>query len=433
VFVCVLAPTVLVALQIDANPKFSPVDESAHYDYVNRVAEGEIPRQGERLTTDTLREIACKGNAFNVAKIPPCSTAVLRPDDFPGLGYQYEALHPPTYHAITVPVRWVVQHVFGVNDRLNATRAVGIAWLVAGLLLFWAAGRIMEIEPVRLGIVLLLVVASPSVIFFYATVSTDVTALAAGGFVALAAALAYRREAGAPWVLFAAGAFAAACKVTNMFAVVTVAAVFMVAAIAGRAQREVWTTTLRRWTRDGGAVLIGGVAVSVLWVIIHNSIALVSLTEEPALGGLRGGSQALGPVLKVATTFLQPLTEEVAVGLVSAATLDQDVQRPLHAALSFLLIGGALAGLFVTPRGWQHVVGLISVPALYLGGVVLGLGFMLGFGTNAGGGLSGRYALSLAPLMLLAIAASLRGKWTVVAVGLLAAASFAVTLAALAT
>ena len=29
------------------------------------------------------------------------------------------------------------------------------------------------------------------------------------------------------------------------------------------------------------------------------------------------------------------------------------------------------------------MVGLISVPALYVGGVVLGLGFMLGFGTDA--------------------------------------------------
>lgn len=428
-----VAPTVLIALQIDDNPKFSPVDESAHYDYVNRVAEGEVPRQGERLTDETLREIACKGNAFAAVTAPPCSTEVLRPDEFPGRGYQYEALHPPTYHALTVPVRWVVQNVFGVSDRLNATRAVGIAWLLAGLLLFWAAGRVMGIEPVRRGAVLLLVVAAPSVIFFHATVSTDVTAITAGGVVALAAAVAYQREAGAPWLLLAAGAFAAACKVTNMFAVVTISAAFAVAAIVSRSSGEAWTTTARRWMRDGGALLVGGVAVAVLWVIVHRSIALVSLTEEPALEGLRGGSQSLGPVLRVATTFLQPLTEEVAVGLVSAATLQQDVQQPFYAALGFLLIAGGLAGLFVSPRRWPHVVGLISVPALYLGGVVLGLGFMVGFGTDAGEGVSGRYAMSVAPVMLLCLAEALRGTWTVVSVGVLAVASFLVTLVVIAT
>jgi hypothetical protein len=432
-FVCVLAPSVLVALQIDAHPKFSPVDESAHYDYVNRVAEGEIPRQGERLMQSTLREIACKGNAFVVAETPPCTARVLRPDQFPGRGYQYEALHAPTYHTITVPLRWVAQHVLGIDDRLDATRAVGIVWLVAGLLLAWAAGRLVEIDPLRLGAVLLLLVAAPSVIYFYATVSTDVTAVTAGGVVALAAALAYRRERGAPILLLAAGGFAAACKVTNMFVVVSVSAAFGVAAIAARADAESFGVTLRRWMRDGGRLLLGGVATAVAWVIIHRTIAIVSLSEEPALEGLRGGTQSLGPVLRVATSFLQPLNEEVAVGLVSATTLDQNVQRPLHATLAFLLIAGGLAGLFVSPRGWQHVIGLIAVPALYIGGVVLGLGFMLGFGTDAGGGLSGRYGMSLAPLMLLALAATLRGKWSVGAVAALAVTSFAVTLAVMAT
>jgi hypothetical protein len=148
---------------------------------------------------------------------------------------------------------------------------------------------------------------------------------------------------------------------------------------------------------------------------------------------MRGGSQSVGPVLRVATAFLQPLTDEVAVGLVSAATLNQDVQQPLHAMLGFLLIGGGLAGMFVSPRRWQHVLGLISVPALYVGGVVLGLGFMVGFGTNAGAGVSGRYGLSVAGLLLLGLAASLRGKWTVGAVGVFAVASFVVTLAVMAT
>jgi hypothetical protein len=425
--VCVVAPAVLVGLQIDANPKFSPVDESAHYDYVNRVADGEIPRQGERLRMDTLREIACKGNAFNVNKLPPCSARTLRYEQFPGLAYQYESLHPPTYHAITVALRWPVQHVLGVGDRLTATRAVGIIWLIVGMLIAWAAGRVMGIAPVPLGAALLLLATAPSVIFFYGTVSTDVTAVTTGGALALAAAIAYRRPGGATYLLLAAGIFAAACKVTNMFTVVILSAAFAVAAIVSRGDHEAWTGTVRRWWRDGGVLLAGGVVTSVAWLIIHRSISLISLRDEPALGGLRGGSQALGPVLDVATTFLRPITDETAVGLVSGATLGQPVQRPFTVGIAFLLIAGGLAGLFVNQRRWQHVVGLISVPALYFGGVVLGLGFMLGFGTDAGGGISGRYGMSVAPLLFVALAASLRGRWAVGAVAIFSVASLMVT------
>ena len=320
-----------------------------------------------------------------------------------------------------------MQHVVGVDGRFDATRAAGIVWLVAGLLLLWAAGRVMGIEPLSLGVVLLLLVTAPSVIFFHATVTTDATAIAAAGAVALAAAVAYRRgERGAPWLLLAAGAFAAACKVTNMFAVVTVAAAFGVAAIAGRASAQP-SGALRRWLRTGGALLAGGVVTSFAWLLIHNSIALVSLSEEPTLENLRHGSKPFGDVLRVATTFLQPVTQELSVSLVSAPTLGQDAQLPLQTALAFLLIGGGLAGLFVSPRRWPHVLGLLSVPALYVGGVILGLGFMWGFDTNAGEGVSGRYGMSLAPLMLLALAASLRGRWALGAVSFIAVASFVVT------
>jgi hypothetical protein len=317
--------------------------------------------------------------------------------------------------------------VVGVDDRLDATRAVGIVWLVAGLLLLWSAGRVMGIDPLNLGVVLLLLVTAPNVIFFHATVTTDATAVPAAGVVALTAAVAYRRERGAPWLLAAAAVFVAACKVTNMFAVVIVSAAFGVAAIAGRAGAEPWTATLRRWMRDGGALLAGGVVTSIAWLLIHNAIARVSLSEEPALEFLRHGSKSFGAVLSVGATFLHPVTDELAVNLVSGPTLNQEVQRPLYAALAFLLIGGGLSGMFVSPRRWPHVLGLISVPALYLGGVILGIGFIIGFDTNAGSGISGRYGMSVAPLLLLALAASLRGRWAVGAVGFIALASFVVT------
>jgi hypothetical protein len=430
-FVCVLAPASLVGLQIDRNPRFSPVDEAAHLDYVNRVADGEIPRQGQRLQESTLREIACRGNALEVMKVPPCTSRRLRPDQFGG-AFQHEAQQPPTYYALTVPGRWVAEHVLGIESRLVATRVVGVVWLVAGLLLLWAAGRVMDVDPLALSAALLLLVAAPRVVFFTSTVSNDATAVPAAGVVALSAALAYGRDA--PFVriaLFAAGFFAAACKATNLLPVVAVSALFGVAAIYGRAPAQRWSAVLRRWLRDGGALLLGGVIAAGAWVLVHRTLALIDLKDEPTFRDLRSNPHGLDEVLRQAATFFQPLTDDLAVAVVSSATLGQDVQQPLHATLSFLLMGSALAGLFVVPRRWPHVLGLISVPLLYAGGAAFGLAVVRTYGTNPG--LSGRYALSLAPLLIIALAASLQGTWPVRAVAVFAVVSFVTTFAVMLT
>ena len=53
-------------------------------------------------------------------------------------------------------------HVFGFTD-LNGTRSIGLAWLVAGLLCLWVAGRVLGLAPAWIGAALLLVSTSPVV------------------------------------------------------------------------------------------------------------------------------------------------------------------------------------------------------------------------------------------------------------------------------
>jgi hypothetical protein len=422
-FVCVVAPVVLVTMQIDANPKFSPIDEAAHFDYVERVANGDVPRQGQRLTETTLRELACRGSVLESLRAPPCDTPVLRYDQFSAT-YQYEAQQPPTYYVITVPLRWVAENVLGIDSRLDATRATGIVWLIVGLMLLWAAGRVMAIGPLPLGAVLLLAVVAPVVLYGTATVSNDVTAIPAAGLVALVAALAYRRDGPRmPLWLFLAGFVAAACKTSNMFAVVAVAALFGVAWLSGRDTR---------WLRNGAALLAGGVLAALLWSLIHRSRALIDLQDEPTFEVLRGTPRTLGLVIRQAVELFRPLTG-LSGGFVrlSPDTLDQNVQAPFYAVLTYLLLGGALAGLFVTVRRWSHVLGLIGFASLYVGGVVFGVGLMITYDIDPG--LSGRYALSLGPLLLLVVAAALSGRWAQRAVAIYAAAFFVTTFTVMVT
>jgi hypothetical protein len=100
---------------------------------------------------------------------------------------------------------------------------------------------------------------------------------------------------------------------------------------------------------------------------------------------------------------------------VSPGTLDQNVQKPFYVVLAFLLVAGALAGLFTTPRRWNHWLGLLAIPLVYAGGVVFGVSIILSY--EADPGLSGRYGLSIAPLLILVLGASLVGRWAVRAVG----------------
>jgi hypothetical protein len=415
--VCVLAPAVLVAMQINTHPAFSPIDEAVHFDYVERVASGELPRQGQLLLPSTLREYACRGLALG-PELPPCGSQTLEHRQFPQGGFQYEAQQPPFYYALTVPLRWVAQHVLGVGDEVDATRATNIAWLIAGLLLLWAAGRIMAIDPLALGAGLLLLAAAPTVVYGAGTVSNDATAIPAAGLVALVAALVHRSQGPrAPIALLGAGAVAAGGKATNLLAVVAVSALFAVAAIANHASAERWTTTVRRWSRTGGALLLGGALSAGAWALVHRSLSLIDLRDEPSFSVLRGTPRTLGLVMRRAGEVLDPLTNS----FVSPDTLGRNLQVPWHATLPLLLGAGSLTGLFVSPRRWSHYLGLITVPVLYLGGVALGLALVISYDIDPG--LSGRYGLSVAPLMVLVLADSLTGAWPKRAVG-----AFAVTL-----
>ena len=140
-------------------------------------------------------------------------------------------------------------------------------------------------------------------------------------------------------------------------------------------------------------------------------------------------ARTLGLVLREATELFRPLTGTG--GFLSPETLDQPAQAGLYSVLTFLLIGAALSGLFVSPRRWPHALGLIGVPVLYVGGVAFGLGPMLTYDIDPG--LSGRYALSLGTLLVLVLAAALAGKWARWALAAFASALFLTTFAVMVT
>ena len=250
----------------------------------------------------------------------------LKYSQFTGQGVQYEALQTPTYYAATVPLRWVTENVLGIDDKLDATRATNVIWLITGLLLTWAAGRVMDVEVFALGAALLLLASAPAVVYGTSVVSNDATALPAGASVALAGALSRRWRRSRGWIpLFAVGFAAAALKSTNVLAVVAMSVALAVCTIRQRSG-ERWSVTIRRWLPRGGSLLCGGAVATAMWVITYRSRAISDLHAGPAFDALRATRHNLPVILREATKLLDPLTGTY----FSPRTLDRDVLQPLY-------------------------------------------------------------------------------------------------------
>jgi hypothetical protein len=428
-FTCVVLPASLVGIHIHENPRLSPIDEGAHLDYVTRIEHGSMPRMGQRLQTSTLRVTVCAGIVL-AAKLPPCDAHTLTPQEFPGGGYQYEAQQPPTYYAVTVPFRLFFFDVVGVSDP-DATRLAGIMWLVAGLLFLWAGARLLGLTPRVIGAAALLVGTAPVVVYESAIVTNDAASILAAGLVLFVAALALRRPG--RWTaptLFIVAAVVTSLKTTDALPVVVVAVVLGIVAWMDRAvvvsPAHLPKEFVRSWLPTGGALLIGAAASAAAWVVISQKLSLVDLRTFSIFDVLRTHAVGLSLIAREGLTLLAPATGSFDPLRSVQSPQSGNLQIITDTLLMYLLVAGGLAGLFVRRREWFHWLGLVSVPLLYIGGVALGISIWHTYNTDPG--LSGRYGMSLAPFLALALCAACRGKWLLGAVWLFGMVSFGVSL-----
>jgi len=429
--VCFVAPAALVVAHIHENPKFSPIDEAEHWDYVTRIANGGFPRLGQLLQPATLRAQACRGTALAGFNAPPCKQRVLRAAEFSGGDYSYEAQQPPVYYAVTVPMRFVAVDVFGMGD-VGGTRATGIVWLCAGLLAMWMAGRVVGLRPLAIGAAVLLLGSAPLVVYQEASISNNAASIFAGASVFLLAALAWRHPG--RWVVpvLAAGGFVAvAIDQSDGFAVVVASVVFaFLSTCQGDASAPgaigAMRTFLRAWWPAGGALLLGGLASALAWLAISRDLAIVNPRLFQAFGALRTAPRGFGEIVREAVLMLGPVTDSYNVFRPTPSSAAVNLEPVVNEVLRTLLLAGGLAGLFVRRRLWYHWMGLTSVAVLYCGGLVLGVGLLFDYDIDPS--LTGRYGMSLAPLLALGLVAAIRGVAVLRALWLVALATFTTTL-----
>jgi hypothetical protein len=93
-----IAALALVSFQLskldsERVPYFDLYDEGAHYDYVLKFSQGEIPTWGSRFDQETLIVIDCLGSMFFEPR--ECNNSERDPMNYAPLGFSYQAQQPP--------------------------------------------------------------------------------------------------------------------------------------------------------------------------------------------------------------------------------------------------------------------------------------------------------------------------------------------------
>ena len=311
--VCVLAPVSIIAVHIARNPSFSIIDEVERFDYVQRISDGSVPRMGQQLLHSTDELLKCLGQPQKEFVLPPChGWSRERLDRFFGseANAQYEAQQAPLYYAATSVLRWPFRHLLGFST-LNGTRATGMLWMIAGLLLVWIASTILGIDWRLTAAGVLLLAAAPTIVLASSIVNNDSAAVFAGGLVAAMGAMAWRYPGRMPWWTFAlTGVAVAMLKASFALPAVTVAVLLALDLYFRRSEHDDHPLShlTSRWLSGSGAMLLGALAATISWSLTFHELSLVSLANYAVLKLGGNGQFGFSGLVNNALATLAPFT-----------------------------------------------------------------------------------------------------------------------------
>lgn len=117
---------------------WSPIDEYAHMDYVEKLGEGKWPVISDYINLEIIHDVF--GRPERHPAKPVSSPAEL------GLAlFSYQAKHPPLYYGILTPANLLMKKLdFSLFKRLQILRTLSYGLFVAGLLLLFPVARRMR-------------------------------------------------------------------------------------------------------------------------------------------------------------------------------------------------------------------------------------------------------------------------------------------------
>lgn len=385
-----LAAALVGVVHIPQHDKISPIDEYAYIDYLAKVPDQLVVKQGEKTGDYARRYLLCHGVTVYANYGPDvegCRAAgsTENSDGFPHGGRVTTDIYTPLYFVAA----WTFSKAlspFGV-DLVDGARASGALWLaLAAVLLYLGALRLGANRSASAALSLLMI-ASPLAYWSNTYVSTDATVLFAGSLMLfVGVGLVQGRHGSLPFIL--AAVLAMLLKIQNFTAVGALVLVFLLVLCrrlrSAEGRRGLGRERLVRAAVVG--VLVAVVAEGV-WLAIRAHLSVGPTPDQ-------GVSSPWGPtrVLIDATAFFP--------GAMDTVNSAQDPGQFLVAWLLKLVIVGAVAAAVFRP-GKLDLVGQLALSALVVAvvsGPVIATLFQVFSGTYVIP--VSRYGAALVPLYL---------------------------------
>lgn len=357
----------MVAAQVDEATRFSPQDELQHFDYLVKVTrDHQLVRRGDLFGQEAMAEETCAGLDFGMT-LPPCGEGPFDPHVFNEGGYNTASSHSPAYYATSGVVAEAMSDAVGSDSLFTTGRLTGGLWLAAGVAMMWLLMAELGVGWKSRVPVIVLYIATPTVIGVSAVINPDATATLAGASVAWAV---LRAERTGRWGLLGlVCALGVALKVTNGV-VVMVAVLYLLirwAQAARTAAAHDRPTDHAAWWKPVLVALTATMLVAVGWLGISEAMArvdgdLIPMTKrmqiEELTGDLLGKNLGVGltplrdPYLpkELLTTVSRPMNDLVdrtfLIGL-GAAALAAASRRAKALASSSLLVLAVIGPLYV--------------------------------------------------------------------------------------
>ncbi len=391
--VCIAA----VAIHVSNYRRLGPIDEQAHLDYVNRVASGELPALGDKLSRETRREISCRGIETPAGFGDHLDCHEIRSvKGLPEDGNSYEATQPPLYYAVTAALSRITP-----GDDVDSIRRVGAFWLAVGGIALYFTLRRFKVGTLYALALSLTLTLSPTLLAAASVVSDDIAVWTWGAVALLIVVTLLKGPPLRGPALFVAGAVGAVGGLIKPISLLIVVALALAAVLAQ------WWAGRPKWGfLFAGSLIVGALATTGVWGIVVNHLRHVPLQSVQPWARYHVSS------LDLTELFKQPLFKLVSIlgaYLPLARRGDWRLTALIQIAI-YIQVGILLLPLLSrTPNRIGRSMGTAYLAVVAVSGPYYVVLYYVS--TQILYGADNRFAFGLVPIMAVVLVAWIQPRW----------------------
>lgn len=380
----------------------SPIDEWVYVDYLLKVPDQGIVRQGEDVGTAAREIISCDGLQAYGRQGAECGADYADDSGYPYQGKTTADAYTPIYFQVTYWTTKAIQAVSG-EDFIDAARLTSVIWLDIGLVLLVVLMRRFKIPDLMVLAAGLVIIGSPYAWWTYSYIGTDAPTLALACVVTYCA-LGVMQGRSRGWWFIGWSVLATLVKVTNIFAVgLGVLLILLGWFFRWRVERRAGRSTpplAPVWIALGAAGLAIGLEAA--WLVIRGAIAVGPIPDQEGLSAL-----GIAELISQSTNFIEgALSSNVVLSGTSALTYAYPIPtgyvRPLAWIGALAVIGSLLAARASWQRQalrWSTALAAVAFPPVLAVVMTLSQGYYFVLPSRYGAALIPIYFVLLGLLM----------------------------------